>query len=166
MDPLVIESKTNTSGGTVLLGVFFILFGILLEIGIAVLCMMEGVRTGYVLAMLLFPLMILTGVYCIHLRKYPFILLADEKGIHHFVYPGRWHIGFNRQEVVLPWKDMTAISSYREPVEEDIEYDAIQIDKTDDAPVMVYLQAAKNLPDLDSIVASMNKMRIFYCKKA
>lgn len=171
MAPLIIKSTTNTKLKTTLWGIFFIIFGSMLEAGMIALCLTEGFSAVYVIALLLYSLIIWAGFHSLNMRKYPLVLLADDKGIHYFIYPNK--LGYNKQEMILLWKEVYGIKQYiqqymyeelnGDEAETVAEYNAIQIDDMNDQPLIISLDDTKiSSETIDDVVLKLIEMWKFY----
>lgn len=167
MEPLTIKSKTNTKLKSVLWGIFFILLGLAFDTGMIILFITEDLSAFsfvYVLGVLLSFLFFFAGFYSINMRKYPLELLADDKGIHYFVFDSKF--GYGKHEILIPWETVTAITQYaydeRDP--EDCEYAAIAIQTLgEDDPAVIWLGDAELASDdSEDVVSALNEMRRFY----
>lgn len=165
MEPLIIEPTANTKLKSALWGMFFIIFGLGLEKGMIRLCTTEGFSIIYAIAILLFALPIWAGFTSLHWSKYSTVLLADDKGIHSFVYSSKF--GYSKQEVIISWKTVIAIQQYTNADFDPDNYEntelAIQVKEETDKPSVIWLNDTNISSDtIDDAVSKLNEMWKFY----
>jgi len=162
--PFIIYSA-NTKIKSVLWGVFFILFGLILEIGMIILFIEEGFSLLKIIGVFFFALIISAGFHSINLTRYPIVLSADEKGIHYFVVSGR--LGFGKKEIFVSWREIKKIieRNFLEKGDEDYEnYVDIYIELEDGCGgFSINLNDANiSMEKNAEIVSKLNKMSKFY----
>lgn len=130
-----------------------------------ILCFTEGFLVLYAVGTLVYSVFIWAGLFYIHNRKYPLVLLADAKGIHYFIYVNI--LGYSKKEIIVPWKIITFIKQYPADTidEDDVEDYAIDIGVLEgfDKPLIIWLNDTDIYFDtIGMVLSKLNEMRDYY----
>ena len=164
MKPLVLYSRTRTKFKSIFWGMFCITLGLALGIGMTVLWSTEGFSAFYIIFAIPSALLLCAGCAFFNWQKYPIELLADDKGLHYFIYANRW--GYSKRELVLLWKEIKNISIFSDENDINDEIIALEIEFESKSrkPLIINLDdtivSSETIPD---VLLKIDEIRGFYC---